>query len=667
MKITKSKTLLCLFSVWAFLGMNNCSYLGKKMEKKKHPLENNYTLNKISSEEYIKKGLIPLEDFFKKPEIARIRISPNGKYLAYLKPYKRRLNIHVKKFGGLEPEKRVTSQTDRDIAYFFWKENDTLVFVRDFGGNELYHFFRVSAQSEDEKDLTPFKGVRHTLISDLEDITEDTIIIGSNKRDLKIFDAYRLNVKTGVMEMIAENPGHFTGWMTDHEGQLRIAGSTDGLNSSVYYRDREKDPFQKIFTTNFKNEFAPILFDFKNQNIYVLSNINRDKIALELFNPKTKKTVSSIFSHPEVDVSSLNYSRKDKRITSADYITWRLQYKWFDAKRKRIFKDIEKQFPNKDIFFVSENKNEDRFVVAITSDRLPAVYYLYDTKRKKIEKIAETRPWLKEKALAKMQPITYKSRDDLTIHGYLTLPKGSSGKNLPLLVYPHGGPWGRDVWGYNSELQFLANRGYAVFQMNFRGSTGYGKKFWKASFKQWGQTMQNDITDGVRYLIDQGIADKNKICIYGGSYGGYAVLAGLAFTPDLYACGVDYVGVSNLFTLLESMPPWWELGRKQVYEKIGDPVKDADLLKEASPVFHADQIKAPLFVVHGANDPRVKKAEADQIVSSLDRRGVKPLYMVKYNEGHGFQNEENRIEFYTLLEEFLKEHLQKTDTVHSKL
>ena len=256
-----------------------------------------------------------------------------------------------------------------------------------------------------------------------------------------------------------------------------------------------------------------------------------------------------------------------------------------------------------------------------------------------------------------MIPIKYKSRDGLTIHGYLTLPVGSDGKNLPVVVNPHGGPWARDTWGYRSEIQFLANRGFAVFQMNFRGSTGYGREFWEISFKEWGKSMQDDITDGVNWLIDEGIADPDRIAIYGASYGGYATLAGLIFTPDLYACGVDYVGVSSLFTFMETIPPYWELYRSMLYEMVGHPEKDKELLASSSPLLHVDKIKVPLFIAQGANDPRVKKSESDQIVEALKARGIDVPYMVKENEGHGFYNQENNFDFYREMEKFLKKHI----------
>jgi dipeptidyl aminopeptidase/acylaminoacyl peptidase len=291
------------------------------------------------------------------------------------------------------------------------------------------------------------------------------------------------------------------------------------------------------------------------------------------------------------------------------------------------------------------SRDETRMLVRTYSDRSRGAYYFYDLATDDFRKLGDISPWLDESQLCETKPVTYTSRDGLEIHGYLTLPEDSTGKLLPAVINPHGGPWARDYWGFNSEVQFLASRGYAVLQMNFRGSTGYGRRFWELGFKQWGRNMQHDISDGVQWLIDSKIADPDRIAIYGGSYGGYAVLAGLAFTPHLYACGIDYVGVSNLFTFLETIPPYWELGRQMLYEMIGNPDTESELLKQSSPVFHVQNIRAPLLVAQGANDPRVKKAESDQMVEALRSRGIQVEYLVKDDEGHGFRNEENRMEF----------------------
>ena len=511
---------------------------------------------------------------------------------------------------------------------------------------------------DQEKDLTPFKETRAGIIDDLDKIDSNHIIISMNKRDKKVFDAYRLNVKTGELKMIAQNPGNYSGWLTDHKGQLRVATASDGVNQSLFYRDTEKQKFKKIKTTNFKTSMSPLFFTFDNKMLYMSSNLNRDKSAIVIFDPKKKKEVKVLYKRDDVDVGSLSYSKKRKVITHANFITWKSDKKFFDQRTQAMYQDLGQKLPGKEVVVGSTDDTETKNIIRTYSDKSLGAYYLYDTTTKKLTKLKDVSPWINEAQMADMKPITYKSRDGLTINGYLTLPKGAeSSKNLPTIVLPHGGPWARDVWGYRPDIQFLANRGYAVLQMNFRGSTGYGKKFWSSSFKKWGKEMQNDITDGVNYLVEKGITDKNRVGIYGGSYGGYAVLAGLTFTPDVYACGVDYVGVSNIFTLMETIPPYWKPYREMFYEMVGHPVKDKSLLTEVSPVFHADKIKSPLMVVQGAKDPRVKKAESDQIVAALKKRGIDVPYLVKDNEGHGFRNEENKMEMFSKMEKFLEKHL----------
>ena len=300
---------------------------------------------------------------------------------------------------------------------------------------------------------------------------------------------------------------------------------------------------------------------------------------------------------------------------------------------------------------------EQRVIIRTYSDRTRGAYYLFDRKDNSILKLSDLSPWIKPEQMAPMTAIKFKARDGIEINGYITLPVGVDAKNLPLVVIPHGGPSARDTWGFDSEVQFLANRGIAVLQVNFRGSTGYGKAFWQAGFKQWGRKMQDDVTDGVLWAVNEGFADRSRLAIYGGSYGGYSALAGAAFTPDLYACAVSYVGPSNIFTMLETIPPYWKPFIEMEYEMIGDPVKDKEMLREVSPVFHASNIRIPLFVAQGANDPRVNKDESDQIVEAVRKAGKDVVYMVKDNEGHGFHNEENRFDFYRELEAFFKKHL----------
>jgi len=603
-----------------------------------------------------------VRDFFRNPERSRFTLSPDGKMLAFLAPYEGRRNLFVQPVDGSAPPHAITRETARDLRGFFWKGSDRILFAKDFGGDENFHVVAApingKADGSDVRDLTPYEGVRASIVDDLKDDPQH-VLIQHNKRDRKVFDVYRVDVNTGAETLIAQNPGNIDGWLTDHHGRLRAAVATDGVNSSLLYRDDESQPFRTLLTTDFRESVSPQFFTFDDKKLYVVSNRGRDKAAAFIFDPATAKEESLVFESKDVDVEGLSYSRKRKVLVSAGYVTAKPEIHWFDPVFKAAYDDVVKQLPGYEIDLQGATDDESRVIVAAYNDRTQGARYVYDLASKKLTKLGEITPWLAEADMAPMKPITYTSRDGLTINGYLTLPVGVEPKNLPVVVNPHGGPWARDVWGYNPEVQFLANRGYAVLQMNFRGSTGYGRKFWEASFKQWGGSMQNDVTDGVQWLVKQGIADPKRIAIYGGSYGGYATLAGITFTPDLYAAAVDYVGVANLFTFMNTIPPYWEQWRKQMYEMVGDPEKDKDLMRARSPVFHVDQIKTPLFVAQGARDPRVNKAESDQIVEALKKRGVEVEYMVKDNEGHGFHNEENRFAFYGAMETFLAKHLKQ--------
>lgn len=599
---------------------------------------------------------IPLKDFFKNPEKTGYQISPDGNYFSFLAPWENRLNVFVQKVGS-DDAVRVTSAKERDITGYFWKGNNKIMYLQDKAGDENFKLYSVNKDGSNLKLLSPEDKVRTEIVDDLEEI-DDYMLVSMNERNPQAFDVYRINVNTGEKKMIAENPGNIMGWITDHEGKLRVATASDGVNSVLLYRETENDPFKEVLVTNFREGVDPLFFTFDNKFLYASSNLGRDKSAIVKFDIANGKEMEMLYEHPDVDVSGLSYSKKRKVLTTISYVKEKREMKFLDPEVEKRYSRLKNELGEYEVVITGVNKNEDKFLVRTYSDRSLGSYYFYDLNSDKLSKIAEVSPWINEKELAVMKPISYTSRDGLTINGYLTLPVGVEPKNLPVVMNVHGGPWARDNWGYNPEVQFLANRGFAVLQVNFRGSTGYGRKFWEASFREWGKKMQDDVSDGVKWLVSQGIADPKKVGIYGGSYGGYATLAGLAFTPELYACGVDYVGVSNLFTFMKTIPPYWEPFRKMMYEMVGNPEVDSTLFVSASPVFHADKIIAPLFVAQGKMDPRVNIAESDQMVEAMKKRGVEVEYLVKDNEGHGFRNQENRFDFYGAMEKFLSKHLK---------
>lgn len=598
---------------------------------------------------------IPLRDFFRNPERAAYTISPDGRFLAWLAPFERRLNLFVLDRDTGE-ERQVTAERDRDLHAYAWVSDRVLLFLRDQGGDENFRLGRVDLTDRSSPRWITPEGVRSGIVDPREDEASEALIF-TNERRPELFDVYRLRLPSGERELVVENPGGIVSWLTDHNGQVRAAVAVHGIETSLLFRSTPEESFRMVLTVDFRTRLEPLFFSFDNRKLYALSNRGRDKLALVLLDPETLEE-EVLFEHPEVDVAGAGYSRKRKVLTYASFVTWKRQYVFFDPETAALYERLQQLLgTEEEIVVVSHDRQERYFIVRTYSDRSLGAYWFYDIRENRLEKLAELSPWLPKEWMAPMRPVQYRSRDGWTIHGYLTLPLGVEPRNLPVVIHPHGGPWTRDTWGFNPVVQFLANRGYAVFQMNFRGSTGYGRAFWEASFKQWGRAMQDDITDGVLWLIEQGIADPKRIAIYGGSYGGYAVLAGLAFTPELYACGIDFVGVSNLLTFMRTIPPYWEPLRPMLYAMVGDPETEAEYLREVSPVFYADRIRAPLLVAQGARDPRVNINESNQIVEALRRRGIPVEYIVKDDEGHGFRKEEHRFEFYETMECFLERYL----------
>ena len=599
--------------------------------------------------------MLSLEDYFRLSDRSGYQISPDGGHFSYLAPWHDRMNVFVEDVRQ-NTRRQITFEEERSVEGYFWADNSRLLFVKDVGGDENFQLFGVNIDGTDLRGYTDFPGVRTMLIDDLEEVP-DEIMIAMNRRNPEVFDPYRLNLKTGELVQLAENPGYWQGYLTDHEGRLRVTYAIiDGVNTQILYRDNENEDFQPVLTTNFKDSVAFLMFTPDNKNVYAATNLGRDKETLVLMNPRTCEELEVLYEHPKYDVSSLSYSRKRKKILAAYCRGHKEPVRhYFDEQEEKLREHIRGLFPGKRVGMVDCDKSETHELLVVHDDRRRGQYYYYNVLTDELRFLCDAAPWITEDDTVPMQAVTYTTRDGLEIEAYLSLPKGEG--PFPCVVNPHGGPWSRDSWGYNSEAQFLCSRGYAVFKMNFRGSTGYGRKFLESSYKQWGLKMQDDITDGVKWLINSGYADEKRIAIYGGSYGGYATLAGVCFTPELYRCAIDYVGVSNLFTFMNTIPPYWRPMLEMMHEQIGDPVKDREQLEATSPALHVENIQCPLLIAQGANDPRVNKAESDQIVEALKKRGVEVEYLVKDNEGHGFHNQENRFDFYRAMEAFLKKYL----------
>lgn len=625
--------------------------------------------------------LLDREVFFGYPDIGHAELSPSGSHIAFLKPLKDTLNIWVKKteepFSAARP---VTSSTSRSIRSFSWsKDGAFILFPQDVGGDENFHLFAADPYPTEQpfcRDLTPYDGVRAELLC-LPKNSPELAYVGLNDRDNRYHDVYRICLATGERTLIRQNDNKISDWIFDRTGTLRLGvRTTEDGGTELLKVDGIKLPV--LWSCSFRESAEPFCFHKDGQHLYMATD-KGNEADLSRFVLLDTTTGEEVFLEEdpehEVDFHGPIFSTLTDELVATSYLGDRQRIYFKDQDWENDYRIIKSSLPDGEIAVVSSTLDESMWIICLRSDIDPATAYLYNRKDHALTFLYKAYPALPTQHLCAMKPMSYLSRDGLLIHAYLTLPKGVDPYNLPLIALPHGGPWVRDTWSYDGEVQLLANRGYAVLQMNYRGSTGYGKKFMNAGNKQWGDAMQNDITDGVSFLIKQGIVDPKRVGIFGGSYGGYATLAGLAFTPDLYAAGISYVGPSNLITLLKSFPPYWVTDKGRMNEMVGDPDNPEDLsrLKRQSPLFSARNITAPLLVVQGANDPRVKKAESDQIVIALRTLGRDVEYIVAPDEGHGFLNGENRIAFAVAMEKFLSKHLggrcqeEVPDTIKNRL
>lgn len=609
--------------------------------------------------------IIPVETFFENPERAGAQISPDGQRMSYLAPEANRLNVWVKTIGE-DDDVCVTHDHVRGIQAYFWtRDSSRILYMQDDGGNENFHVFAVDVTepAAPAVDLTPFDGVRAIPI-ELPRRDPAKLLVALNRRDKALMDVHRLDMGTGELELVAENPGRIGSWVTDFEGRvLGAVSQTETGNDEVLVRSSESEPFRSLRIFANEDEARVFGFTVDGSKLYTGTAEDNEFNRLVTLDVATGE-LTVLDEDTEADLGGPILSDRTGELLAVSYRRDRAVWHFFDDDFERSFQQAA-ALHSGDIAGISMDEAETKWVVVFNDDRDPGATYAFDTTTGDGEFLFKPRPKLVAEELAPMQPVQIGSRDGLVLHCYLTLPVGIAPTNLPMVLLVHGGPWSRDVWGYQPEVQFLANRGYAVLQVNYRGSSGYGKAFSHAAENEFSGKMHDDLIDAVDWAVKQGHADRDRIAIYGGSYGGYATLVGVTFTPDVFAAAIDYVGPSSLVTLIRSFPPYWRpFLQGSWFRYCGDPGTEEEpnaeveaALLERSPISYVDRIKTPLMVVQGANDPRVTQIESDNLVEALRARGVEVEYMVKDDEGHGFANPENRLDLYRAMERFFAQHL----------
>ncbi|HTK10189.1 MAG TPA: S9 family peptidase [Ktedonobacteraceae bacterium] len=601
--------------------------------------------------------LIPREILFGNPEKAGPRISPDGKRLAYLAPVNNVLNVWVGEIGQ-DNYRPVTQDKERGVRFYFWAaDNAHILYIQDTGGNENWRLYATHIESGETRDLTPFEDVQVQILDHDKHFPHE-LLIGMNRENPQVHDVYHLDLRTGELLLVAKNPGNIAGWVTDTQFKVRgaVAALPDGGNE-LFVRENEQSEWKKLLTWGPEDSLSsgPLSFSKDGRSIYLQDSRDFNAGRLVRLDLATND-LSVIAEDPQYDVSNAMIHPDTYEIQAVAFTRDRNDWQILDETIQADFDRLRDIHPG-DFSVTSRDDADETWIIAFIVDNGPVPYYAYHRKEQRAEFLFNNQPKLEQYTLANTEPVSFQARDGLTVHAYLTRPAGVQASKLPLVLDVHGGPWARDKWGYNPEAQWFANRGYACLQVNYRGSTGYGKTFLNAGDREWGRNMHNDLVDAVEWAIQQGIADPQKVAIYGGSYGGYAALVGATFTPDLFCCAVDIVGPSNLITLIKAFPPYWSTFLANFHKRVGNPDTEAEFLKSRSPLFKADQIKIPLLIAQGANDPRVKQAESEQIVAALKEKNIDYEYMLFPDEGHGFAKPQNRLKFYAAAERFLAQHL----------
>jgi dipeptidyl aminopeptidase/acylaminoacyl peptidase len=609
---------------------------------------------------------IPLAAFFKEATFDEIKLSPDGTKVAALSTYKDHLNLYVIDLKTKTPT-MLTGLTEMSVGGVLWVGNKRLLFTGIKDGSLNGGLFAIDADGKNSRALGHSVDQQVAEGANVARLTEflsfygnstDEILVTSNERRESEPDVYRMNVHTGKKAIVAMNPGKIGVWVADNTGAVRLGYGQQGRSRFWVYRDGAKGEFREVKRWDFtEGDFAPLAFDETNSAVLVRDSLGANTAGISLVDVKTLQVTKQVFRDETYDADRVLRDRRSGALLGISLTREKPAIEWTLPSLKKLQAMVDAELPDTLNTFYSRNEDNSLFVIDASSDRDRGTFYLFNAREMTLEKLVSRADWLKPAQMSVMKPITYPARDGMTIHGYVTIPAGSSGKDLPLVVNPHGGPWVRDEWRFNPEVQFLASRGYAVLQMNFRGSTGYGHKLEEAGYGEWGRAMQDDITDGVKWAIAQGIADPNRVAIYGASYGGYAAMAGLAFTPDLYRCGINYVGVTDIQLLLKTLPDGWEVVRAELEAKTGNAKTKGSQLEEVSPLQHIDQVRVPVFFAYGRLDERVDMRHGKNAAAALRKRGIPVVWMERDNEGHGYRRKENKLAFYGEMEKFLATYL----------
>ena len=601
--------------------------------------------------------IVPIEDFFVKPERTSFKLSPDGSKIAYLGEHDHCKNIFILDLQKPDSSKQLTYQVNLNVQHFFWLDDQRIIFSNTQSSADSLRLFHIDIKTEKRQALLKPEKAKLRWVGPIK-AHNGSLLVGMNSRDSSLFDLYRVFLDGRPKELVAKNPGNVMNWIGSPDGVVRIALTSDSVQETLLYRRAERDPFKEVMVNDFETLFYPIGFvKGSTDHIYAFSNRNRDRMALVEFDASTGQELRNIHENKRGDLSIEGYSHNLQEMVYVSSFADKYQKEVFNASYREVYQELKKKFKDSEISFLDVDKQQEGFVVRVFSDIHAGETYYYNRRTKVLDLLNEENPKLKNIPFNPMEEVAFLSRDNKNIHAYITYPKGRK-KNIPVVVLVHDGPNRRAEWGFDPEVQFLANRGYAVFQVNYRGSIGYGKDFWSAGFKEWGGKIQSDITDGVAWLIHQGIADKNRIAIMGTGFGGYSALYAAAFNPSLYKCAISSSGYSNLFTYFREIPPHLKHYVQLFYRIIGNPESESELFQSISPIFHADKVRIPVLFFQGGLDKYSSVTDANQFVGKLKGNGIPVRYFFKKDEGKRFKNEENIVEYYMEIENFLGEYLK---------